>query len=94
MVIVLGAAPLDIELLLSPLMERVTVTATRTGAADIQTTPLSITAVPAEALDQMGANQLFDLAGFLPSVTVTAANHGTNVKIRGVGTAAGPGNID
>ena len=89
-----GAALLDIELTLSPLMERVTVTATRTGAADIQTTPLSITAVPAEALDQMGANQLFDLAGFLPAVTVTAANHQTNLKIRGVGTAAGPGNID
>ena len=42
----------------------------------------------------MGANALFDLAGFLPAVTVTEAAHQTQVKIRGIGTGAGPGSSD
>ncbi len=91
--VVVGAsgATQDIELPLSSHTERVTVTATKTGSADIQSTPLAITALSARTLDEMGASELFDLAGFLPAVTITEGAHQTQVKIRGIGTAAGPG---
>ncbi len=94
--VVVGAsgATRDIELPLSSHTERVTVTATKTGSADIQSTPLAITALSGRTLDEMGANALFDLAGFLPAVTVTEGAHQTQVKIRGIGTAAGPGSSD
>ena len=42
-----GEATLDFELAISSLSERVTVTATKTGAADIQSTPLAVTVLPA-----------------------------------------------
>jgi iron complex outermembrane receptor protein len=86
-----SGATQDIELPLSSHTERVTVTATKTGSADIQSTPLAITALSARTLDEMGASELFDLAGFLPAVTITEGAHQTQVKIRGIGTAAGPG---
>ena len=94
--VVVGAsgATQDIELRLSSHTEQVMVTATKTGSVDIQSTPLAITALSARTLDEMGANELFDLAGFLPAVTVTEAAHGTQVKIRGIGAAPGPGGGD
>ena len=41
------SATLDVVLAVSSLAERVTVTATRTGAADVQSTPVAITVLPA-----------------------------------------------
>jgi len=70
-----SGATQDIELPLSSHTERVTVTATKTGSADIQSTPLAITALSARTLDEMGASELFDLAGFLPAVTITEGAH-------------------
>ena len=71
--VVVGAsgATQDIEVPLSSHTERVTVTATKTGSADIQSTPLAITALSGRTLDEMRANALVDSAGFLPAVTVT-----------------------
>jgi hypothetical protein len=43
------AATLDLELAVSSVAERVTVTATKTGAADVQSTPVAITVLPATA---------------------------------------------
>ena len=42
---------LDLVLALSSFSERVTVTATKTGVADIQATPIAITALPARTID-------------------------------------------
>ena len=49
-----GPATLDLVLAVSPLSERVTVTATKTGAADIQTTPIAVTTLAASTLEQTG----------------------------------------
>jgi hypothetical protein len=49
-----GATRLDLELAVSAFFESVTVTATKTGVTDIQSTPVAITALPAKALERMG----------------------------------------
>ena len=79
-------AVVDLVLSLSPLSERVTVTATRTGAADIQTTPLAVTTLAAGTLDQMGIRTVEGLAGVVPSVTISQQNGAAQVTIRGIGT--------
>ena len=71
---------------LSTLSERVTVTATKTGAADIQTTPLAVTTLAAGTLDQMGIRTVEGLAGVVPSVTISQQNGAAQVTIRGIGT--------
>ena len=79
-------AVVDLVLSLSPMSERVTVTATRTGAADIQTTPLAVTTLAASTLDQMGIRTVEGLAGVVPSVTISQHNGAAQVTIRGIGT--------
>ena len=79
-------AVVDLVLSLSPLSERVTVTATRTGATDIQTTPLAVTTLAASTLDQMGIRTVEGLAGVVPSVTISQQNGAAQVTIRGIGT--------
>ena len=44
-------------------------TATKTGAADVQSTPVAVTALPGRTLEQMGVQTVEGLAGFVPSVT-------------------------
>ncbi len=66
-----SGATLDVVLAMSSFSERVTVTATKTGAADIQSTPIAITALPARTLEQLGVETVEGLAGFVPSVTVS-----------------------
>ena len=48
-------ATLNLVLAVSSVAERVTVTATKTGAADVQSTPVAITVLPATALDADGS---------------------------------------
>ncbi len=79
-------AVVDLVLSLSPMSERVTVTATRTGAADIQTTPLAVTTLAASTLDQMGIRTVEGLAGVVPSVTISQHTGAAQVTIRGIGT--------
>ena len=66
--------------------ERVTVTATKTGAADIQTTPIAMTALPASTLEQLGVQTVEGLAGFVPTLTVSQHTGLAQVTIRGIGT--------
>ena len=66
--------------------ERVTVTATKTGATDIQSIPLSITAVPARTLEQLGVQTVEGLAGFVPTLTVSQHTGLALITIRGIGT--------
>ena len=80
------AATLDLELAVSSVAERVTVTATKTGAADVQSTPVAITVLPATALDQMGVHTVEGLAGVVPTVTISQHTGLAQVTIRGIGT--------
>jgi iron complex outermembrane receptor protein len=83
-----GAVPttLDVVLALSPFSERVTVTATKTGAADVQSTPVALTVLPVRTLEQMGIETGEGLAGVVPSVTMAQHTGGAQVTIRGIGT--------
>ena len=65
------SATLNLVLAVSSLAERVTVTATKTGAADVQSTPMAITVLPARALEQMGVQTVEGLAGVVPAVTMS-----------------------
>ena len=78
--------PRDVALAVRSLAERVTVTATKTGAADVQSTPVAITVLPAMALDQMGVHTVEGLAGVVPTVTISQHTGLAQVTIRGIGT--------
>ena len=84
-------ATLNVVLKVSSLSERVTVTATKTGAADVQSTPIAITAFSATALEQMGVHTVEGLAGVVPTVTISQHTGHAQVTIRGIGTNSGVG---
>ncbi len=81
-----GPATLDLVLAVSSLSERITVTATKTGAADIQTTPVAVTVLPASTLEQLGVWTVEGLTGIVPSVTIAQFVGAAQVTIRGIGT--------
>jgi iron complex outermembrane receptor protein len=70
----------------STFLEEVTVTATKTGTADIHTTPMAVTAFPERTLEQLGVHTVEGLAGFVPSLTVSHFAGLAQVNIRGIGT--------
>jgi iron complex outermembrane recepter protein len=84
-------ATLNIVLAVSSIAERVTVTATKTGAADVQSTPIAITVLPATALERMGVHTVEGLAGVVPTVTISQHTGHAQVTIRGIGTNSGVG---
>jgi iron complex outermembrane receptor protein len=82
-----GGATFDITLAVSTFAERMSVTATRTGAADIQSTPVAITVLPARTIEQLGVERVEGLAGLVPTVTVSQSPVDTPlVTIRGIGS--------
>ena len=80
------AATLNVVLAVSSLAERVTVTATRTGASDVQSTPAAITVLPVRTLEQLGVETVERLAGVVPTVTISQHTGLAQVTIRGIGT--------
>jgi iron complex outermembrane receptor protein len=81
-----GLTTLDVVLQVPSFSERVTVSATKTGTSDVQSTPLSITVFPARTLEQLGAQTVEGLAGFVPTLTVSQHTGLAQVTIRGIGT--------
>ena len=81
-----GPTTLDLVLAVSSFSERVTVTATKTGAADIQSTPIAVTVLPARTLEQLGIQTVEGLAGIVPTVTISQHTGTAQVTIRGIGT--------
>ncbi|HET7747367.1 MAG TPA: TonB-dependent receptor [Vicinamibacteria bacterium] len=79
-------ATLDIVLDVSSFFETVTVTATRTGATDVQSTPTAITALPARTLGQLGVQTVEGLVGLVPSLAISQHTGLGQVTIRGIGT--------
>jgi iron complex outermembrane receptor protein len=82
-----GGARFDITLSVLSFAERTSVTATKTGAADIQSTPVAITVLPARTIEQLGVERVEGLAGLAPTVTVSQSPVDTPlVTIRGIGS--------
>jgi iron complex outermembrane receptor protein len=80
------AKTLDVVLAVSSHSESVTVTATKTGAADVQSTPVAITVLPATALEHLGVHTVERLAGVVPTVMISQHTGLAQVTIRGIGT--------
>ena len=81
-----GSATLDLVLAVSSFSETMTVTATKTGAADIQSTPIAVTVLPARMLEQLGIQTVEGLAGVVPTVMISQHTGAAQVTIRGIGT--------
>jgi len=79
-------ATLDLSLDVSSFSDRVTVTATKTGAADVQSTPVAVTALPGRTLEQLGIQTVEGLTGFVPTLIVSQHTGAAQVTIRGIGT--------
>jgi iron complex outermembrane receptor protein len=81
-----GGATLDVSLGIR-LSDRVTVTATRTGAADIQTTGVAITALDTKTLDQAAVERIEHLTGLVPTLSVSQTPGDTPLlTLRGIGS--------
>jgi iron complex outermembrane recepter protein len=82
-----GGTMLDIPLRVDKLRDGVTVTATRTGTADIQTTDVAISALDADALDAGAVERVEHLAGLVPTLSISHTPGGTPlVTLRGIGS--------
>ena len=66
--------------------ERVTVTATKTGAADVQSTPIAVTVLPARTLEQLGVQTVGVSPASCRPVTISQHTGAAQVTIRGIGT--------
>jgi len=81
-----GGATLDVSLGIR-LSDRVTVTATRTGTADIQTTGVAITALDTKTLDQAAVERIEHLTGLVPTLSVSQTPGDTPLlTLRGIGS--------
>lgn len=67
-------------------IDTIIVTATKTGASDLQHVPLAISAYSAETLDATGAVSLSDIVAYTPGYTYTSNSVWSISSIRGVGT--------
>ncbi len=62
------------------------VTATRTGASQLQKTPLAISAFSADQMAQTLTSNVRDLAQFVPSMNISQVTANPVITLRGVGT--------
>ena len=82
-----SGATLDVSLRMGSLSDQVTVTATRTGTADIQTTGVAITALDTKTLDQGAVERIGHLAGLVPTLSVSQTPGDTPLlTLRGIGS--------
>jgi len=66
-------------------IEKVEVTATRTGAVDVQQVPAAITVIKPEALTRYGQGSLSDIANLVPALSLQEQGAGVNnITIRGL----------
>ena len=73
-------------------LEEVMVTATRTGAQNVQNIPVAVTVISTDSLDRMGLGSLSDFENLVPSLSVQELGPGQNkIAIRGI---SDPGNVD
>jgi iron complex outermembrane receptor protein len=67
-------------------LEEIVVTATKTGATKLQSTPIAITAFTAAQLDQNKIDDVRGLVGFTPGLQISDINGYAQLYIRGVGS--------
>jgi iron complex outermembrane receptor protein len=70
------------------IFEQTLVTAGRTGARDVQSTPMAVTALSSTELQRVQAHTVEQLAGWAPSVTFSQNTGFAQLTIRGIGTNA------
>jgi iron complex outermembrane receptor protein len=70
------------------ILEHTVVTAAKTGASDLQTTPMAVSVLNGEELARMQANTVEQIAGRAPGVTFSQNTGLAQVTIRGIGTNA------
>lgn len=68
------------------ILEQTVVTATKTGDADVQATPLAISAFPGAELQRLEVHTVEQLAGLAPNVTFSANTGFAQLTIRGIGS--------
>ena len=68
-------------------VEEIIVTATR-RSANLQTVPLSVTAIQANTLTAQGVRTVADLPRLVPGLSTTRGSASTNLYLRGVGTSS------
>lgn len=64
----------------------VVVTASRTGASTVRETPIAITALTSEQLDQRGVNDIRGLADYAPGLQIADFSGYAQIFIRGIGS--------
>ncbi len=67
-------------------LQDIIVTATKTGATRLQSTPLPISAFTADQLSKTRSMNVKDLAQFIPSVVISQVTTNPVITIRGIGT--------
>ena len=73
-------------------LEKVTVTATKTGPSELQRTPVAVSVVGSDAIEKLGINNIKDLAPYVPNVTFSQNTASAVIYIRGIGSNnLGPG---
>lgn len=64
----------------------IVVTATRMGETELQSTPIAVTALSADQLDDRGVRDVQDLKTYVPSLQVSDLSGYTQLFIRGIGS--------
>ena len=64
----------------------IVVTATRMGETELQSTPIAVTALSADQLDDRGVRDVQDLKAYVPSLQVSDLSGYTQLFIRGIGS--------
>ena len=73
----------------------VSVTATKAGPTDIQSTPIAVTSLPDRTLEALQVEKIEALAGFVPTLTVSEGPTGSPLlTIRGIGSNSGVAGVE
>lgn len=67
-------------------LDEIIVTATKQGETNVQTTPIAVTAIGEQQIEERGLSDVSDLVGIVPGLQVSDLSGYTQVYIRGVGS--------
>lgn len=70
----------------SSFLEEIVVTSTKMGASLVQETPLAVTALSASMLDEIQYENVEDIAGLVPNLSISQNDAAARIYIRGIGT--------
>jgi iron complex outermembrane receptor protein len=70
-------------------LDEIVVTADRTGLRALQETPIAVSVVDGDLMDQQGLNTVTDLVAYVPNLAVSRNISGSIVSLRGIGSNGG-----